>query len=518
MAESDILAVTSGPQQADSSRQWYQLRCRVTSGPHKLGIFDCKLCKESVLPIGRFRGNPAKGLWLVEDVEVSSKHAELRLQEVTRDLVLRDIGSTNGSFINGNRVPAFTNSTVSIGDEIKLGKTTLYFAKLQPIEYSSDTPRAVVEFTPAEAQTEEGNQLTNRVSGIWEVASECLLNFLPCVQWSTEHPDPGIPNGRPNATDTEADTSEHSRGLYDYSEYDCPHCGKALGAMKPASRIRHVRNCATKSPSKRRKRKAVPKKQQKRPSATTEGRQKVSAKSPLDRPPVLLIEQNEDFISVGPIAPPRLKAKRGQQKKSKKAKRRVTDRELPRDSNTNAGVDPSQEIPVPTKLPSDSEAALGKKQEEAEGEEHSKKSVVAELSSFRFNGMLTAKADVDIHSSMAESATATGRSSHKSSHAEGDDVGQENLEALQSEIAAVDEEIASLRARWVYRQLLAPTPTCKSAAHVGELSFGEDLKRHDELWCKANPYPRRRQRRPLSQFPEPSDGKLRLKRQNKNMP
>ena len=59
---------------------------------------------------------------MLEDSNVSRRHAEVRRQG--EDYVLVDLGSTNGSKVNGTRVK---QQTLVDGDEITLGKTLIRF-------------------------------------------------------------------------------------------------------------------------------------------------------------------------------------------------------------------------------------------------------------------------------------------------------------------------------------------------------------------------------------------------------
>jgi signal transduction histidine kinase len=71
-----------------------------------------------VLTVGRDSTN---GIQL-HDTEVSRRHAELRRED--RSLVIADLGSSNGTFVNGRRVE--TQSLAS-GDQLQLGSTLLLF-------------------------------------------------------------------------------------------------------------------------------------------------------------------------------------------------------------------------------------------------------------------------------------------------------------------------------------------------------------------------------------------------------
>ena len=57
----------------------------------------------------------------VEDDYVSDEHAELRLVE--GQWRVRDLGSTNGTYLNGQKVIAPT--VIAAGDQLQLGKTRL---------------------------------------------------------------------------------------------------------------------------------------------------------------------------------------------------------------------------------------------------------------------------------------------------------------------------------------------------------------------------------------------------------
>lgn len=53
---------------------------------------------------------------------VSRSHAIIRFDKENNRLVITDAGSTNGTFVNGVKLPKGMESTISDGDEIKLGR------------------------------------------------------------------------------------------------------------------------------------------------------------------------------------------------------------------------------------------------------------------------------------------------------------------------------------------------------------------------------------------------------------
>lgn len=75
------------------------------------------LIKE-VCTIGRKEGNDI----CLQDPNISRIHA--RIEQGDQDYTLVDMGSTNGTFVNGKRV---IKATVKSGDNIKVGKTELKF-------------------------------------------------------------------------------------------------------------------------------------------------------------------------------------------------------------------------------------------------------------------------------------------------------------------------------------------------------------------------------------------------------
>ncbi len=94
----------------------------------------------------------------IKSSQVSRRHCEL--VEEGEDLTLRDLGSSNGTFVNGKRVAG--QKKLSHGDELTLGAVTLRVAKLgqpaplgpvaAPKAKAGDT--AVIDAIPAEEEIE----------------------------------------------------------------------------------------------------------------------------------------------------------------------------------------------------------------------------------------------------------------------------------------------------------------------------------------------------------------------------
>jgi len=78
----------------------------------------------------------------VQDPEVSRKHC--RIEELNGLLLIRDVGSTNGTFVNGHPV---VETVLISGDRVSLGQT--HFLVL----YERDTSRAAESNIGSEEQT-----------------------------------------------------------------------------------------------------------------------------------------------------------------------------------------------------------------------------------------------------------------------------------------------------------------------------------------------------------------------------
>lgn len=87
----------------------------IIKGPN---IGDKFLINKSKFTIGR---NPESDIFL-DDITVSRKHAVLK--KVGKDFRIKDSGSLNGSYINGEIVE---NATLKDGDRIQIGKYIFLF-------------------------------------------------------------------------------------------------------------------------------------------------------------------------------------------------------------------------------------------------------------------------------------------------------------------------------------------------------------------------------------------------------
>lgn len=85
---------------------------------------------------------PGSGGIALDDALVSRRH--LRVSPSERDAVVEDLGSRNGTFVNGNEVHAPTRLTP--GDQIVVGSTVL---ELRSAEQIARQPSRVVPVPPA---------------------------------------------------------------------------------------------------------------------------------------------------------------------------------------------------------------------------------------------------------------------------------------------------------------------------------------------------------------------------------
>ncbi|KAL7994445.1 putative forkhead-associated (FHA) domain, SMAD/FHA domain superfamily [Plasmopara halstedii] len=108
---------------------------QITRGPHSANVhrychFDANSRSSfsgDKLSIGRKR---ACWLRLPQDLEVSSVHAEFRNIKSGTSVVIRDVKSTNGTKVNGKQLQAHEDYSLSDGDLIAVGKTSLRFVQM----------------------------------------------------------------------------------------------------------------------------------------------------------------------------------------------------------------------------------------------------------------------------------------------------------------------------------------------------------------------------------------------------
>jgi pSer/pThr/pTyr-binding forkhead associated (FHA) protein len=84
---------------------------------------------ESTITVGRSPDNMLQ----IEDVSVSSTHAELTLGD-DGDYILRDIGSTNGTELNGKEIAPDEDHKLQDGDKVRFGKIDTSYVSENPAD------------------------------------------------------------------------------------------------------------------------------------------------------------------------------------------------------------------------------------------------------------------------------------------------------------------------------------------------------------------------------------------------
>ena len=101
--------------------------------------------QEGSIYIGREAGNEC----IVPDPSVSSRHCEALVQD--GGLVIRDLGSTNGTFVQGQRVG---NALIEPGDNFRLGNVEFsYTPAPSPVVAPPSAPRAAVRISKVAVAT-----------------------------------------------------------------------------------------------------------------------------------------------------------------------------------------------------------------------------------------------------------------------------------------------------------------------------------------------------------------------------
>jgi pSer/pThr/pTyr-binding forkhead associated (FHA) protein len=96
---------------------------------------------EGDVVIGRRRGHDIE----LPFADVSEQHA--RLSRGDRGWLLVDVGSANGSYVNGHRLTPFVAQTLSVGDVLRLASVEMVFEGEGPAAQGADRQGVVLEST-----------------------------------------------------------------------------------------------------------------------------------------------------------------------------------------------------------------------------------------------------------------------------------------------------------------------------------------------------------------------------------
>ncbi len=84
---------------------------------------------EAQITVGRISENTIQ----IEDASVSSRHAQLTMDD-GGDYILRDLGSTNGTELNGKELEPETDHKLQDGDKVRFGKIDTKYKSENPAE------------------------------------------------------------------------------------------------------------------------------------------------------------------------------------------------------------------------------------------------------------------------------------------------------------------------------------------------------------------------------------------------
>ena len=139
---------------------------------------------EEVVTVGRLSDNIIQ----IEDVSVSSHHAEVTFS--SGHYVLRDLGSTNGTRVNGH---GFTEGAIRDGDRIRFGKVDVRYTSENPddarplpeqesvaasVAESSSRPEDFANASPFKSKSKKKDPIA---TGILIFACVAVLVFIGAV-------------------------------------------------------------------------------------------------------------------------------------------------------------------------------------------------------------------------------------------------------------------------------------------------------------------------------------------------
>src|SRR6266849_2223310 len=106
-----------------------------------LGRFGRTSLGTAALTIGRSMDNQLA----LNDMQVSAHHAIIRIEGHTYGIV--DIGSTNGTFVNNERIDRNIPRLLDKGDVIRVGQTTLTYEISEMVAIPVQKPASAIERT-----------------------------------------------------------------------------------------------------------------------------------------------------------------------------------------------------------------------------------------------------------------------------------------------------------------------------------------------------------------------------------
>jgi len=136
------MAVRSGTHRLGAPRPTSSLQPRIKHignlGPHEIALYVAEyeeplivnVTHETILGrisrVASVTPQPAIDLTMFQAIELGVSRAHAALRRYMDDLLILDLDSTNGTWVNGVRLKAQTPVKLQSGDRISLAKLTLY--------------------------------------------------------------------------------------------------------------------------------------------------------------------------------------------------------------------------------------------------------------------------------------------------------------------------------------------------------------------------------------------------------
>jgi hypothetical protein len=125
---------------------------------------------------------------VLQDPEASRRHARISWQ--ARQFIIEDMGSTNGTFVNGVQLTA--PQRLNAGDSIGIGQTALVF-QLSGIQLGTTAPppQQASVYNPPEVApaTQEGKTTQYLLYGCGCILLLCICSLLAVIAWAFIDPN-----------------------------------------------------------------------------------------------------------------------------------------------------------------------------------------------------------------------------------------------------------------------------------------------------------------------------------------
>lgn len=151
MDEFKTIAFSGGTQEfftlTEDRTEAQAARAIVIHGPLKGMIFELT---DPVVSVGRRSKNDI----CIPGEDISGRHCTISRDEQGR-YYLKDEGSTNGTRINGRRLPRDTRAPLTHGDKITLCKTEMFFVDPRESVRAGEAPEIQIDFEQANREAEK---------------------------------------------------------------------------------------------------------------------------------------------------------------------------------------------------------------------------------------------------------------------------------------------------------------------------------------------------------------------------